>query len=98
MVNLFEGEGIRVSRAKAAVNNSKVAESLANIQRDYTMLPKLIQKVESSKYTLVEAHADILAWVLAPQSLLNLDQLTLDCGWNRTKRRFITENMRISNI
>ena len=59
IVNLFEG--IIVSRAKATVNNSQVAESLAKIQRDYALLPKLIQKMESSKYTLVEAHTDILA-------------------------------------
>ena len=62
IVNSFEVAGVIliVRRAKAAVNNSKVAESLVKIQLDYAMLPKLIQKMESSKYTILEAHADIL--------------------------------------
>ena len=32
-----------------------------NIQRNYQELPKLIKKMESSKYTLLEAHADLSA-------------------------------------
>ena len=59
IVNSFEGNGILVRRAKTAVNDPSVAGSLAQIQREYQVLPKLIQKMESSKYTLKEAHTDI---------------------------------------
>ena len=34
---------------------------LAEIHRDYQVLPKMIQKIESSKYIIKEAHADISA-------------------------------------
>ena len=61
IVNSFDGQGILVSRAKAAVNDCNIAESLVKIQRDYQELPKLIKQMESSKYTLLEAHADISA-------------------------------------
>ena len=56
IVNAFEGEGILVSNAKAAVNDSNVAKLLAEIHRDYQVLPKMIPKrVRSTllkKYTL----------------------------------------------
>ena len=86
IVNLFEG--IIVSRAKATVNNSQVAESLAKIQRDYALLPKLIQKMESSKYTLVEAHADMLA--------LDLKQDGVDIRSYHKKR--MQQNSDLDNI
>ena len=61
IVNAFEGDGILVSNAKAAVNDPNVDKLLAEIHRDYQVLPKMIQKIESWKYTLKEAHADISA-------------------------------------
>ena len=61
IVNAFEGDGILVSNAKAAVNDPNVAKLLAEIHRDYQVLPKMIQKIESSKYIIKEAHADISA-------------------------------------
>ena len=61
IVNAFEGDGILVSKVKAAVNDPNIAKLLAQIHHDYQVLPKMIQKIESSKYTTKEAHADILA-------------------------------------
>ena len=61
IVNAFESDGILVSNAKAAVNDTNLAKLLAEIHRDYQVLPKMIQKIESSKYTIKEAHADISA-------------------------------------
>ena len=61
IVNAFESDGILVSNAKAAVNDTNVAKLLAEIHRDYQVLPKIFQKIESSKYTIKEAHADISA-------------------------------------
>ncbi len=78
IVNSFDGEGILVTKAKAAVNDINVAESLVKIQRDYQELPKLIKKMESSKYTLQEAHADIAA--------VNLRQDCVDIGAYLKKR------------
>ena len=88
IVNSFEGAGVIVRRAKAAVNNSKVAESLIKIQRDYVMLPKLIQKMESSKYTIWEAHTDILT--------LDLKQDCVDIG-SYIKKRML-QNSDLANI
>ena len=59
IINSLEGNGVLVKRAKAAVNNIKVRESLVKIQRDYQFLPQLIKKMENSTYTLKEAHVDI---------------------------------------
>ena len=44
-----------------AVNDHNVAKLLAEIRRDYQVLPKMIQKIESSKYIIKEVHADISA-------------------------------------
>ena len=55
----FEGNGILVRKAKDAVNDEGVARSLTAIQRDYSNIPKMIKKVESSKYTMLEAYKDI---------------------------------------
>ena len=61
IVNSFEGNGVLVMKAKAAVNSDSVASSLVKIQRDYMELPKYIMKMENSKYSIREAHADITA-------------------------------------
>lgn len=55
-MNSFEGNGILVSRAKAAVNQPG---SLVTIQRVYQVLPPLIQKMEATTYTIKEAYDDI---------------------------------------
>ena len=60
IVNSFEGNGILVRKAKDAVNDEGVARSLTAIQRDYSNIPKMIKKVESSKYTMLEAYKDII--------------------------------------
>ena len=59
IVNSFEGNGILVRKAKDAVNDERVVRSLTAIQRDYSNIPKMIKKIESSKYTMLEAYKDI---------------------------------------
>ena len=63
---------------KAAVNDLNIAESLVKIQRDYQELPKLIKQMESSKYSLLEAHADL--------SVLDLRQDCMGIGAYLKKR------------
>ena len=46
IVNAFEGDDILVSNAKDAVNDPNVAKLLAEIHRDYQVLPKMIQKIQ----------------------------------------------------
>jgi len=43
-----------------AANDCKVAESLVKIYRDCQVLPQPIKRIESSKYTLKEAHDEKL--------------------------------------
>jgi hypothetical protein len=50
---------VLVTKAKAAVNDSKVIQSLVQISRDYVQLSKMIKKMESSKYSIVEAYNDL---------------------------------------
>ena len=59
IVNEFEGDGILVKRAKEAVNDAGIAASLLKIKRDYSQLPKIIQKIESPKFSIAEAHITI---------------------------------------
>ena len=59
IVNEFEGDGILVKRAKEAVNDASTAASLLKIKRDYSQLPKIIQKIESPKFTIAEVHTAI---------------------------------------
>ena len=58
IVKAFKGDSILVSNAKAAVNDPNIAKLLAEIHHDYQVM---IQKIESSKYTIKEAYTDILA-------------------------------------
>ena len=48
IVNSFGGDGIIVRRAKEAMNEVMLVPSLAQIQRDYMCIPKLISELESS--------------------------------------------------
>ena len=59
IVNEFEGDGILVKRAKEAVNDAGIAASLLKIKRDYSQLPKIIQKIKSPKFSIAEAHTAI---------------------------------------
>ncbi len=59
IVNSFEGDGVLVTTAKAAVNSDSVATSLVKIQRDYMEMPQYITKMENSKYSIQKAYTDI---------------------------------------
>ena len=62
IVNSFSANGILVQKAKEAVNdenNETVSASLVKIKRDYSGLTTIIKKMESSKYSIREAHSDI---------------------------------------
>ena len=41
-----------MNRAKDAVNDASIAASLMKVKRDYVELPKIIKKMELSKYTI----------------------------------------------
>ena len=58
-MNEFEGDGILMKRAKEAVNDTGIAASLLKIKRGYSQLPKIIQKIESPKFIIAEAHTTI---------------------------------------
>ena len=60
IVNEFEGDGILIKRAKEAANDASIAAGLLKIKRDYSQLPKIIQKIESLKFSIAEAHTAIL--------------------------------------
>ena len=59
IVNEFEGNGLLMKLAKEAVNDAGIAASLLKIERDYSQLPKIIQKIESPKFSIAEAHTAI---------------------------------------
>ena len=59
IVKLFSANGILVQKAKEAVNNETVLASLVKIKRDYSVLTTIIKGMESSKYSIREAHSDI---------------------------------------
>ena len=60
IVNEFEGDGILVKRAKEAVNNAGIVASLLKIKwAAYSQLPKIVQKIESPKFSIAKAHTAI---------------------------------------
>ena len=59
IVNEFEGDGILLKRAKEAVNDAGIAARLLKIKQDNSQLPKTIQKIESSKFSIAEVHTAI---------------------------------------
>ena len=54
-------DGILVNNTKTAVNDPNIAKLHTKIHRDYQVLPRMIQKIESSKYIIKEVHTDTSA-------------------------------------
>ena len=54
IVESFVGSGILVSQAKVSLQKSGLAGQLFKITDQYKCLVKLIQKMESAKYTIKE--------------------------------------------
>ena len=59
IVNSIESDGIIVERAKEAVNNASLMTSLTMIAREHSEIPGLIERMESSQYSIHQAHAII---------------------------------------
>ena len=55
IVESFVGSGILVTQAKVSLRNSGLACQLLKIKDQYECLVKLIEKMESAKYTIIEA-------------------------------------------
>ena len=56
IVRNFEGDGLTVRKAKAAVNEPSLCAGLVTIKSSYSQLIPLIEKMESATYTIEEAH------------------------------------------
>ena len=55
IVESFVGSGILVTQAKVSLQKSGLAGQLLKIKNQYECLVKLIEKMESAKYTIKEA-------------------------------------------
>ena len=55
IVESFAGSGILVTQAKVSLQKSGLAGQLFKIKDQYECLVKVIEKMESAKYTIVEA-------------------------------------------
>ena len=55
IVESFVGSGILVTQAKVSLQKSGLAGQLLKIKDQYECLVKLIEKMESGKYTIKEA-------------------------------------------
>ena len=55
IVESFVGSGILVTQAKVSLQKSVLAGQLLKIKDQYECLVKLIEKMESAKYTIKEA-------------------------------------------
>ena len=55
IVESFVGSGILVTQAKFSLQKSSLAGQLLKIKDQYEGLVKLIEKMESAKYTIKEA-------------------------------------------
>ena len=53
---------------KDAVKGERVARLLTAIQRDYSTIPKMINKVQSFRYTILEAYKDVIEEDFMPNS------------------------------
>ena len=54
------------------MNDAGIASSLLKIKRDYSQLPKIIQKIESPKFSIAEAHTAISAKFYSGKIILGL--------------------------
>ena len=55
IVESFAGSGILVTQAKASLQKSGLAGQLLKIKDQYECIVKLIEKMETAKYTIKEA-------------------------------------------
>lgn len=61
IVKGFEGSGVIVTKAKEALQDQNLCTDLLAIQRDYAPLIELIEKIQSSHYSIDRAWTDIQA-------------------------------------
>ena len=59
IVEGFEGDGLLVTKARATVANPQITENLLAIKRDYSVLVELLEKCQSTSYTMIAAHNDL---------------------------------------
>ena len=59
IVNEFEGDGILVKRAKEAVNDADKQQAYRKSSGTILSYQKIIQKIESPKFSIAEAHTAI---------------------------------------
>ena len=57
----FEGSGVLVERAKESVRPEGLSRDLMKIKLEYNALASLVSKMEEKKYTIKEAHTDIIS-------------------------------------
>ena len=55
IVESFVGSGMLVTQAKVSLQKSDLAGQLLKIKDQYKCLVKLVEKIESAKYTIKEA-------------------------------------------
>ena len=59
IVKSWSGDGVLVKNAKSSVNNETVAIQLLNISLHYADIPRIIGKIEASKYSIKEASTEL---------------------------------------
>lgn len=59
IVNSFIGEGLLVSRVKAAAAEPNLATDLLTVRRDYASLVQVLQKCEATSYSIIAANQDL---------------------------------------
>ena len=68
VIESFDGHGLLVTRVKAAAAAPSLSSDLLAIRRDYTDLVRLLEKCESSSYTIAAAHCDLQQLMLGSDS------------------------------
>ena len=58
IVKSWSGDGVLVKNAKSSVNNETVAIQLLNISLHYADIPRIVGKIEASKYSIKEANTE----------------------------------------
>ena len=78
IVESFVGSGILVTQAKVCLQKSGLAGQLLKIKEQYKCLVKLIEKMESAKYTIKEA-VQVIQELHFGEDTCNINQYIKEC-------------------
>lgn len=96
IINSIDGQGILISKAKDAINNTFLTENLTEIVSNYSSLIEILENFEDSKYNIETGYETLMKINFAKDPVLIKEYLTKRLGQNEISDLLQYSNSKIS--